>query len=54
MNVVFLDLPCLAYVNNYSFRDSRTDWVTDASMSGTLVVGPKYITTGEGVNNTDT
>lgn len=34
--------PSLPYlVNNYSLRDSRTEWVADASKDGTLVVGPK-------------
>lgn len=34
--------PSLPYlVNNYSLRDSRAEWVTDACKDGTLVVGPK-------------
>lgn len=34
--------PSLPYlVNNYSLRDSRAEWVADASKDGTLVVGPK-------------
>lgn len=34
--------PSLPYlVNNYSLRDSRAEWVANASKDGTLVVGPK-------------